>query len=231
MPRPEESTEIAPWVETSLRALEIRYGGRDAVIEALSFLPEDSGAGEVVKVLRKHPTFSLAVVCARFQIPMWKIFQLMRDGDLVRAQVLSVREVSSRLPAVVKDVMRRATDYEETCKTCLGCGQVLYEPSEENPNPEPEDCPDCKGKGIVVRPPVPEDREYALKLGGLLKPSGGMNVAVKQEVNLGKPGASLDRLVELLDKKMMLSPMNVDGNVSDGEIASPASPASPTEQE
>lgn len=200
--KPEEASQISPWVDQSLRSLEKKFGGRESVVEALSYLPEEQTKG-LLRGLRRFPNLSLAEACARYDVSMWKLFQMVKEGDLARAQVAAYHEVSKRLPDVVQDVMRKATDYKETCRTCLGCGQILYEPSEENPNPEPQECPDCGGMGEITCPAVKEDREYALKLGGLLKPSGGVNVAVgvKQDVHLGKPGASLDRLVEMLDRQ------------------------------
>lgn len=41
------------------------------------------------------------------------------------------------------------TDYDETCETCRGVGEVATDPSEDSFDWSFITCPDCDGRGVI----------------------------------------------------------------------------------
>jgi DNA-directed RNA polymerase subunit RPC12/RpoP len=162
----------------ALVRFEGELGGREALLEILAHAPVTKDQ-EYALGLLADPTFagqSLAEICRRGNIKLSELWQLLRTAVLAKAAVQSTLIVGKRLPAVVSDVMERAAPYEETCGYCEGVGQIVDAPSVDEPNPEPYQCPECKGKGLFKRVPELERQVIALKLGGLLRDGGGFTI-------------------------------------------------------
>lgn len=162
----------------ALKRFEGELGGREALINILAHAHATPAQQHVLGLLA-DPTFtrqSLADVCKRGNLKLSELWSLLRTAALAKAAVKSTLIVSERLPAVVSDVMERSAPYEETCAYCEGVGQIVDAPCEEEPNPEPYQCPECKGKGMFKRQPELERQVIALKLGGLLRDGGGFTI-------------------------------------------------------
>lgn len=214
----------AALVTASLASIEHAIGGREALVAALLHAPKTKDVEYVVGLLgdpmRKGD--SLAVLCVAGGITPGELLAAYKAGEINRAQALSAYEVGKALPEVVRDTMRLAATYEDDCLACQGLGQVTPEPTSEQPNPEPVDCPQCQGGGRLRYDGDLEHKKLALGLGKLLEKGGGINLQVNQQQNSfhgGVAGGALEAMQAATDRVLY----------GDGVIEVEAVPVPPAE--
>jgi hypothetical protein len=160
-------------------------GGRAAIADALSVDPNPTIRELLTVLLDPHfDGYSLGDLSTRAGIGLLDLLRAYRNNRLVKAQILAMNIISERLPAVVADVMQRATPHTAECSLCEGTGTVTPSPTVKHPDPVPVTCGVCKG--AKVRPVLPdlERQRLALELGELTRvPKGG--TVLNQQFNLG----------------------------------------------
>ncbi len=163
----------------AIDAFTVAIGGRDALLHALIIADTTPDVQKVTNLLidPRYGGWSLRRICHHAGLTIADLFTAYRKALLVKAHLEATRIVSDRLVKVVEDVMARAQVHELTCESCGGVGQVTPEPSKKNPNPGPEACRTCRGKGRITVYPDLDRQKVALELGQLLQRSGGISIA------------------------------------------------------
>lgn len=229
LPARRPPTEPPALVTTSLKALEEAIGGREALVAALAHAPRSKDLDYLLGLLG-DPTESgksLAYLCAAGGVTAGELLDAYKSGIVAQAQARSMPSVAEGLPKVVADTFRRAAPYVDTCYQCKGLGTFVPEPSAEEPDPVPLDCPVCGTKGILTYPGDLEHKKLALTLGGFGKAGSGVNVQVdNRQVHLhgGPAGGSLEKLQEITDRLLfgegpLLSGGDRAPRVVEGEVA------------
>lgn len=195
-------------VVQQIAQLEKDYGGREGLVGVLSMAPMTPDLEYLLGQLGdpRNVRQSLAEVCARsYVLPGQLLHVLMSAGQLyikARAAHLTQQGISP----VIADVLRRAAPYEEACTACMvdgkSLGWITAEPTKDQPNPQPEPCPTCRGALRVVVLPELSRQELALELAHLLQKGGGINIQNNQQINnLGGGGHTnvLDQIQQLAE--------------------------------
>lgn len=214
----------APLVVQSLQRIEQEVGGRQALVAALLHAPRSKDLDFMLGLIGDptQASTALADLCAVGGITPGELLTAYKAGMLAGAQVLATRAIGERLPAVVSDVMRRAADYEDDCPMCQGLSQVVPEPSEAEPNPEPVDCPMCQHTGRLRYDGSLEHAKLALSMGRMIDKGGGVNVQVNsQQNNYGgaAAGGSLERLQAATDRILYGSGADASTAIVDAEAS------------
>jgi len=168
-----------------INAFETALGGRAELIKSLSIdaTPEIK---DLVEMLL-DPTFdkySLGYLATQVAISLTDILRAFRNGLFFKAHLLASQQITAKLPEIVEDVMKRAAPHDEPCPTCDGTTQVVPAPTKKNPNPSPQKCQVCNGKGIIRHIPEVDRQRLALELGELIKPPKHAPTLL-QQFNLG----------------------------------------------
>ena len=212
-----------PALLKALDAFEQELGGRSALIEILAHAPTTKDTAYVIGLL-SDPSYadkSLRFVCQQGNVTVGDLWALVQTAALLRGQVKAALTIGEQIPVVVKDVMRRASQYEEPCEACEGTGSVPGRPTPECPEPDPVECRVCKGKGLVPHHAELDRQVVALKLGGLLHDGSkiqinNLNQAVAQPGSAG----SLEELTRHADAVF-------EGTVVEPEDPTPDQPLDP----
>lgn len=188
----------APLIADALASLEKGLGGRDAMVAALAHAPKSKEIGYLLGLLG-DPTrrrTSLADLCLMGGITAGELIDAYKAGQLNRAQALSLTAMDVELPKVVADTLRMALPREQTCPICEGLGMLTAERTRRNPDPEPEPCRACSGKGMQAIDGDIEHKKLALELGQMTAKAGGINIAVQQNTAVfgGSAGGALEKL-------------------------------------
>lgn len=178
LPEPQPRDLTPEQIVQALGRFEQELGGRDALVETLAHAAATKDQQFVLNMLAspEHATWSLAKICNRGGVSLHELWQMLRSAAIAKAAVKSTLVIADHLPGVVTDVMVRAQPHEITCTLCNGCGQITYEPTTDDPNPSPQACPSCAGKGAVKHQPDLARQVVALKLGGLLKDGSSFTI-------------------------------------------------------
>jgi hypothetical protein len=154
-----------------------------------------------------------------------------KSGEILRGHVLATKQIVAALPAVVKDVLKLAAPYEDTCTACGGVGQVTPEPTKKKPNPEPQTCPACHGGGVLSYPADFARVEKVLEMAQLTSKKGGVEINLDQrQAHLhaggGAAGGTLEALMAASDRILYGEPdvglPLTSEEVVDAEVVPPA---------
>lgn len=196
--RPLDKIVVPTAVQTSVAAFEKAIGGRPALIEALASGAESPDVQAVLRIIADphYDRWTLARICQKAGITPWQLFSAFKSAAIARAHVLALLEGANRTPQVTKEIFDSAVKHEETCTACNGLGTIVSEPTKKDPNPPPATCLHCNGVGTLWVPGSLEHQKLALDLVGLVKKSGGVQIAVPITNNLpgSQPGGSLEQL-------------------------------------
>lgn len=219
-------------VVSQMAELEKAIGGRQALVAALSHAPRSKDLDLVLGLVGDpaHDGESLAYICSLGGIPVGELLSAYRAGEIARAQVLATQKVGAALAAVVEETMTLAGPHTALCDACEGTGTITPEPSKKNPNPSPETCRACKGKGERFYAGDLEHKRLALEMGQMAGLKGpGVNIAVTQNnANFAgsAAGGALERLQTATDQILYGegSQVPIDGEVSEvSEVPPPPS--------
>lgn len=170
-------------------AFTVAIGGRQGLLDALVVA---SGTPDVDKVTNllidpRYGGWTLRRICALAGLSVADLFRAYQKALVVRAHLQATRIVTEQLTHVVDDIMRRNQPHDETCELCDGTGTYTPNPTKKVPNPEPQSCVRCRGKGLIVVKPDLDRQKVALELGQLIQRQGGINV---QQNNLTLPAGT-----------------------------------------
>lgn len=245
--RPKQPPPPPAVVVRELASIEHALGGRAALVAALSHAPKSKDLDYVLGLIGDpaNDGVSLAVVCQMGGITSGELITAYRTGEIHRAQALATQKIGAALPGVVADTMRRAAPHEGTCDRCKGLGQVVPKQTKANPNPEPEDCPACEGKGRRDYEGDLEHKKLALEIGQMTSKGGGLAIQVNNnsQQNVftgGSVGGALEKMQEATDRILYgddplargpeLGPAVVEAEVVE-EAVEPAEPAARLEDD
>lgn len=197
-------------VTRSLSTLEADLGGRAQLVAALAQAPKTRDLEYVLGLIGdpSNAHLSLAEICAQGGVTAGEVLDAARAGFLLRAQVVSAKVVSERLPVVVEELMTLAGPHTDPCHTCQGTATIVPEPSPSAPNPLPVPCPVCAGRGELLYPGDLDHKKLALEVGRLTARASGPSVAVDaRSIHLGggrgsgeAAGGSLEQLMLATDR-------------------------------
>ncbi len=165
-------------VVEELHTVEAQLGGRQAVVGLLALAPLTPTLRYILGMLGE-PRFasqSLAEICSTGNILPGELLQHLASAALLRGKTIAAQRIGMAVPAVVEDVLKRATPYEEACSGCQGIGTRVADPTPDTPNPAPVACETCGGTGRLIYQPDLEVQKLALDLAQLLPRSGGMQI-------------------------------------------------------
>lgn len=179
VPPPNPAAVIARVAHQLERAL----GGREALIELLIPVVDRPEQFHLLAVLQDPAADAvpLGEILRDNDIPYATLHKLVQKAHLARASVEAMQRVAARLPTVAEQVMDRALAKRVPCEECAGTGTLVDDPTEATPNPVPERCPTCRGKGTLYRDTSVPEQKLALELGGLLSTKAGVQVNVQQD--------------------------------------------------
>lgn len=220
----------------ALRALEMRFGGRQKLVRSLQVLPLEDDERLVMELFAdpRNDRKGLAMIAKMAGTGMTVSRLLKLIGKAVGAEALLAahREIYEPLPLVARDIMQRSVPAEEACWPCRGGGKVPLKPVEGK---EQEDCGICRGTGKITLYPDLDRQKVALELGGLLKPRGGVQVTQisdNRSVGLIGLGARLREETDALLKGGgggrggdAAGPAEGSADVVDGEVVGPDEPS------
>lgn len=181
--RPPLSDRARTVLADAMRSFETAVGGRKQAVEVMAIADLDPRVDpqtvEYVVGLLADPANadrSLAAVARTAGIDLTDLLRIYRHALVARAHLLALQQITTQLPAVVADVMRKAAPYEDACGACQGIGTRTADPTSEAPNPSPVRCSTCQGLGRLVYQPTEGTQKLALQLAGLLKSGTGITV-------------------------------------------------------
>ena len=177
--------------------LEKELGGRAAFLESLMGLPDAAGLDYVVGLLADPASDArkLSAICHAGGISVGELLEAVKRGKLLAPTLKAMTHVAARIPAVVEDVMTRATQHYVPCTACEGSGSV---PADELDKP-PEPCKACRATGQRLRQPDLETQKVALELGGL-GPRRGPNTLVHVDQRQQTAIGSMADLIRQTDR-------------------------------
>jgi hypothetical protein len=122
-----------------------------------------------------------------------ELIKILKETGLLVAQAHATQIVADHLPAVVQDIVTRAQNHWIACATCDATGSVTPDPTKADPNPGPEPCKTCKGRGQVLVAADPDRQDRVLDMARMLPESKGhqTNVGVNIGANGKHPDGSL----------------------------------------
>jgi hypothetical protein len=187
-----------------LDRLELEFGGRQALVQALTFAKQTKDVRYLLGLIADpdHNARNLAEICQMGRILPGELIAALASGSELRSQLLAKRHIAERLPTVVHEVMHKAADYEDTCTECLGTGKITADPTKSEPNPSPQDCGVCRGGGKLTFPADTTCRDLALEMGGLTGKGGGVQVNTSVQVATFGGGSyeGYERMQEAMDR-------------------------------
>lgn len=217
---------FTPTVVSELTTLERDLGGRKAIVGFLALAPLTPDLAYILGMLGDptHEHKSLAEVCAHGNILPGQLLQEIEKAAFLRGRVLSAQAISTRLPAVVADVMLKAAPYEGACSECLGTGSITPDPTPERPNPTHDPCETCNGTGKLLYQPQLRHQELALEMGRVLPKGGGLIIQQNNQTNNGGGmngglgAGTLEKLTQLTDKLLYEdAPAAVEAEILDDQ--------------
>lgn len=212
---------LAVNAQAELKQLEADFGGRQALVQALTFAKQTKDIRYLLGLIAdpQNNSLSLAEVCQLGRVLPGELIGALASGSELRSQLLAKQHIAQQLPTVVKEVMHKAAEYEDDCTECLGTGTIVAEPSVAVPNPSPEPCATCQGGGKLRFPADKECRDLALEMGGLTSKGGGVSVNTNVQVAQIGGGSyeGYERMQEAMDQILFGAGSGVP-NVVDAEV-------------
>jgi hypothetical protein len=203
----------------TLIALERELGGREELCRVLELAPATTAITNLITLLANQsaPTraASLSTLATQANCTTGEILKAYQAGIKLYAQTLALKEVSSQLPAVTKDVMARALPQQVECLACHGTKK----------DDDGKKCKACHGKGTVTLIPDLDRQQVALDLGDLFpKKGGGIAIGITN-TNQGSPqvqgGGFLEHLQQAVSDVLFSQPVAPEPAPIDAEIVPP----------
>jgi hypothetical protein len=164
-------------------------GGREELIATLA-ITELTPEIEAVLVAIADPTTAskpLADVCLAHNLLPGALVSAYKNALLIRAQVLALKTVAGKVPAVAAEIVRCALPHDEPCPRCYGDKTITMTPkaTKKNPNPQPvtETCYRCTGKGTIQVEASESQQDRVLDLAQLVSKGGGLNIGIATQIN------------------------------------------------
>lgn len=191
---------IAPYHRPAIRkidafVLELGGGhearGRERFLAGLLLTAhEDTRLNHLVELVEIEPraagrTLGELAILAGFRAG--ELIKILKETGLLVAQTQAVHIVAEALPAIAKDIATRAQNHYDSCPSCEGTGKVTPDPTKDVPNPEPETCKPCRGRGVILVPADFDRQDRVLEITRML-PSKEKGPGVMVGVNVGNPG-------------------------------------------
>jgi len=192
------TNEVSKAIVKATTNLEREWGGREAVVDVLRYLPEESRFRTLADALSDpdNDDLSIALLCANLGIKPSQILTIFRDARAAKALAESMDQVYSGLPRVAGTAMKLGHQHDQLCSVCEGIGSIDLNRDKEEEEPKLERCKRCNGRGRVVYTPDNERVKTALEIGGLLKKSQ-TNITIdqsKKQMNVFNSGQLRDFL-------------------------------------
>lgn len=170
-----------------------QLGGKEGLLDTLSIAAEAPECEQIVSWLMdpRYARYSIKQLCIMGGLTILDLFTAYKKAAIVRAHLVAYQTITSKLSAVVDDVMRRAAPYTIPCSDCGATGRVGGEKGGTH-----ELCPACHGhKAVIVQPDL-DRQKLALELAQLLQKSPGFTVQ-QNTVNVSPGTHGPGSLVEL----------------------------------
>lgn len=137
-----------------------------------------------------------------------ELLKIVKDTALLYAQTRATTILAEGLAAVTQDIVTRAQPHMVLCNDCEGTGSVTPEPTKDKPNPAPETCKGCKGRGQVVVSGDLDRQTMVMEMAKMLPKGGGTQIGIVNQQPGGQGsdapalglGALFSQLVAATDK-------------------------------
>ena len=184
------SPSLAPNAAAELQALEAEFGGRSALVTALTFAPPSPSLQYLLGLVADpdHTTTPLARLLELGRILPGELAAALAAGGTIRSRLLAHQHIARRTPTVVAEVMHKAAEHEDECPDCQGTGSATPDPTADDPNPEPVSCGTCQGFRVLRFQADPKCRDLALDMAGFVSKGG---VQVQQTVQVTTHSSTL----------------------------------------
>jgi hypothetical protein len=190
-------------------------GGRIKLVEALEIGAPQAEIDKVLDLLAdpRYDRWSLRQICELAGLSVPDLLVAFRSATLIKAQIAATQTIAAGIVPVVADIMHRAAPHEGVCPICDGLGQITPNPTKKQPNPAPEDCRSCHGRGRLQVLPELERQKLAIDLADLVKKGGGISLN-QQNVTIASGGGSavgaLERMQQAVGRVLSGSPLVLD---------------------
>jgi hypothetical protein len=144
----------------------VAVGGRKKLLQTLAIADGAEAADKVINCLLDpdYASWSLRRICTYAGITVADLFASYKKALFVQAHVDAAQRITSQLPPIVDDVMRRALPIARPCPRCNGSPTT----------PGTSKCPICQGAGTVLSEPDLDRQKLALELGRLTERKAGI---------------------------------------------------------
>ena len=164
--------------------------GRERFLAALCLTSHTDDRLDQLLTLVEDPTYSVRSVgeiAVAVGVRPGELIKIIKDTSLLVATAQSFQTIADHLPAITLDAVTRAQNHYETCQACEGTGSITPDPTTEKPNPSPEKCKPCRGRGQILIPASTDRQDVIFEMAKLL-PKGGNSTNIGVGVNIDKGG-------------------------------------------
>lgn len=179
---------------TSIQASGERLNERDQALVALILSP-------------RGKKLALARAVTEAGADPVRMMDLYTKGCVVLKKMEAIREAAEAMPQVVKNlVSHAASEIGDTCRICVGTGEVARVANSQSAPAAQVECPVCKGAGRRLK--ASELKEFAaeklLEINKLTEKGGGIQVQTNVGVVAGGGGGSsiLERIRKAADETL-----------------------------
>ena len=121
---------------------------------------------------------ALTTLTKKAKVNILDLFAHLKTSALARAQLKATLRISEETPGIVDDVLKRSVEHEATCEKCGGAGK-------RDTRFGPLPCLMCGQTGKITQVPSLDVQKVALEMSGMLQKTGGVNVQVTNNQNVG----------------------------------------------
>ena len=182
----------------TLRLFEAAAGGRAALLQRLSYVPDEKLTPETELLVAQlmdpaNGQLSLAQICKLSGFTVGRFLHFLKEARGAQALLECYERIYAGLPGVVDGVMSAAQSQQLPCLACEGTGKVKVPTKFTGKRAGQtarvkKSCASCKGTGIISAAAEVERHRLALELGGLSTKKGApgvqVNVSQSQEQRL-----------------------------------------------
>jgi len=206
-------------IKTALEQFEKQVGGRDQLIDNLGLATLDKKQQHFLDLLQdpKRQKHSINEIAKDSGLSPLQVIDLFRNSAFARANAIAMGRMAQALPAVIDDIAEKSVDAKVECPTCFGTKKVAT-----------EICPQCFGKGEILRPSDWDRQKTILEATGITKKQAGVNVQVNSQTNVGivSPGNFFSSYVKASDKAANdINPDSIDAEFEETPWRFTKSPA------
>lgn len=184
---------LQPYHRPAIKKLDafVEQCGRERFLAALCLTSHTDDRLDHLLTLVEDPTYpsrSIGELAVAVGFRPGELIKIIKDTALLVATAQSFQTIADHLPAITLDAVTRAQNHLEACAACDATGSITPDPTTEQPNPSPEKCKACRGRGQIFVAADADRQDRIFEMAKLL-PKGGTNTNIGIGVNTAKDQA------------------------------------------